>query len=63
MNRLSKSILTAAAILLTTLCRLTPAPAQDVFSALQGQGGVLVADPFALSVTLSVTGPFVALWA
>jgi len=45
MNRLSKSILTAAAILLTTLCRLTPAPAQDVFSALQGQGGVLVADP------------------
>src|SRR5215471_1202204 len=39
-----KSIITAAAaIILTTLCK--PALAQDVFSALQDQGGILASDP------------------
>jgi hypothetical protein len=45
MTHVVKTFISVTAIILTTLCKLTPAPAQDVFSALQDQGGILASDP------------------
>jgi hypothetical protein len=45
MSHVVKTFISVIAIILTTLCKLTPAPAQDVFSALQDQGGILASDP------------------
>jgi len=45
MTHVVKTFISVTAIILTTLCKLTPAPAQDVFSALQDQHGILASDP------------------
>jgi hypothetical protein len=45
MSRVVKTFTSITAIILTTLCKLTPAPALDVFSALQNQAGILASDP------------------
>jgi hypothetical protein len=50
MTHVGKIFLSVTAIILTTLCKLTPAPAQ-VFSALQDQGGILASDPSCTSAS------------
>jgi hypothetical protein len=45
MSHVVKTFISVTAIILTTLCKLTPAPAQDVFSALQDLAGTLASDP------------------
>jgi hypothetical protein len=57
MTHLVKAFIGFTVIVLTTLCKLTPAPAQDVFSALQDQAGILASDP---SCAITNNGAFCA---